>query len=482
MGSLIKRHYSPRRSAYIPKEAFLTQSPNLLDEAKEEWVGIYYKGEKVGYSNRILEKLEDGYKISEITFLTISLFRTPREVHIKNTSFLKDDFTLSSFDFSLESENAGFYVKGEIKGRELNLKLKTGQETREENIKLEKIPHLSINLPFYLSQRKLKKGDSFFWPFFDPSTLNESNILVEILDEEPFVFNNEIVNVYKVKETYSGLTIFSWMGKDGTIFKEESPLGFTLLKEGREKAIAFEKGNAPRIDLIASTAVGANLALDNPRQLGYLKMKIRGISLQDYHLQGGRQHLKEDVLEIVKEDSKTMENPSIDDLISYLAKEEKEWERYIKPTLLIQSDHPEITDLAKRIIGNEKKALKAVTSICRWVYDNLEKRITVSVPSALEVLHTRVGDCNEHTVLFTALCRSLKIPAEMNAGLLYHEKKFYYHAWSEVYLGKWISVDPLMNQIPADATHVRLIQGGLMEQAKILNVIGKLSVDILAYR
>lgn len=482
MGILIKRHYFSRKSVPISKEVLLTSSPKLLGETKDEWMGIYYKGDKIGYSNKVLEKLKEGYKISEIAFLTISLLQTPREVHIKSIAFLKDDFTLNSFDFSVKSENVGFHVKGEIKGGVLSLKLKTGQETREENVKLEKIPHLSINLPFYLAQMELKKGDSFFWPFFDPSTLSESNILVEVLDEEPFAFNNEVVNVYKVKETYSGLTFFSWMGKDGTIFKEESPLGFILLKEGREQAITLEKGKFPRIDLIASTAVGANLDLDNPRKLDYLKIKISGIPLEDYHLHGARQHLKENVLEIMKEDSKTIENLPIDDLTTYLAKAEKEWEKYVKPTLLIQSDHSEIIGLAKRIVGKEKKALNAVKSLCQWVYDNLEKRITVSIPSALEVLHTKVGDCNEHTVLFTALCRSLEIPAEMNAGLLYHEKKFYYHAWSEVYVGKWISVDPLMNQIPADATHVRLIRGGLMEQAKILNVIGKLSVNILDYK
>ena len=39
------------------------------------------------------------------------------------------------------------------------------------------------------------------------------------------------------------------------------------------------------------------------------------------------------------------------------------------------------------------------------VYTMLEKSITFSVPSAVQVLETLKGDCNEHTVLFVAMAR-----------------------------------------------------------------------------
>ena len=43
----------------------------------------------------------------------------------------------------------------------------------------------------------------------------------------------------------------------------------------------------------------------------------------------------------------------------------------------------------------------------------------MSLPSALEVLKTRVGDCNEHTTLYVAMARSLGIPARIAVGLVY---------------------------------------------------------------
>ena len=100
------------------------------------------------------------------------------------------------------------------------------------------------------------------------------------------------------------------------------------------------------------------------------------------------------------------------------------------------------------------------------------------------MLRTKVGDCNEHTVLFVALARSLGIAARINVGLVYVHGAFYYHAWPEVYIeeggnrGLWLPVDPTLNQFPADATHLRLARGGLERQAAILPLIGKVKMTV----
>jgi len=123
--------------------------------------------------------------------------------------------------------------------------------------------------------------------------------------------------------------------------------------------------------------------------------------------------------------------------------------------------------------------------LARHVNAILEKKPTVSLPSAREVLRTRVGDCNEHTTLYVALARALGIPARIVVGLVSIRGAFYYHAWPEVYLaesrsrGLWLPVDPTLNQFPADATHVRLARGGLDKQATILPLIGRLRIEIL---
>ena len=105
--------------------------------------------------------------------------------------------------------------------------------------------------------------------------------------------------------------------------------------------------------------------------------------------------------------------------------------------------------------------------LTRYVNGLLDKKPTVSLPSAREVLRTKVGDCNEHTALFVAMARSIGMPARIAVGLVFMHGAFYYHAWPEVYItersgrGLWLPVDPTLNQFPADATHLRLARGGL---------------------
>ena len=117
-----------------------------------------------------------------------------------------------------------------------------------------------------------------------------------------------------------------------------------------------------------------------------------------------------------------------------------------------------------------------------WVYTKVEKKPVLSVPNAVEVFETRVGDCNEHSVLLAALLRAAGIPSRVCIGLVYSKGSFFYHAWNECYLGRWVSMDATLNQMPADATHITLVQGGLDRQVEILTLIGKLSLKVLDSR
>jgi transglutaminase-like putative cysteine protease len=101
---------------------------------------------------------------------------------------------------------------------------------------------------------------------------------------------------------------------------------------------------------------------------------------------------------------------------------------------------------------------------------------TMTVPSAREVLRTMRGDCNEHAVLLAALARAAGIPARVAAGAVYLDDGFYYHAWTELWLdGRWISADPVFDQMPADATHVKLLEGGPERHLELAQVVGRLA-------
>jgi transglutaminase-like putative cysteine protease len=141
-------------------------------------------------------------------------------------------------------------------------------------------------------------------------------------------------------------------------------------------------------------------------------------------------------------------------------------------------------------VGEGATSRKKAELLVRYVNAVLEKKPTMSIPSAVEVLRTRVGDCNEHTALYVAMARAAKIPARVAIGLVSLRGAFYYHAWPEVFVGDaksttdgktgvWIPVDPTLNQFPADVSHVRLARGGFERQTAILPLLGRAKIRIL---
>jgi hypothetical protein len=62
---------------------------------------------------------------------------------------------------------------------------------------------------------------------------------------------------------------------------------------------------------------------------------------------------------------------------------------------------------------------------------------------------------------------------------MYYEDRFYYHAWNEIYIGEWVAVDSTYGQLPADATHIKLIEGDMAKSGEILKVVGKINIEII---
>jgi transglutaminase-like putative cysteine protease len=215
--------------------------------------------------------------------------------------------------------------------------------------------------------------------------------------------------------------------------------------------------------------------IDEPRDVRRLRFRLAGADLSHPDLQGVGQSIAGDVVDIVDARSLVPGVPDADAA------------RHARPEPLIESDAPEIRAEAEAAVAGVTGDRAKAERLTRHVNAILEKKPTVSLPSAREVLRTRVGDCNEHTALYVAMARALGIPARIAVGLAYVrgiQGAFYYHAWPEVYLeehgrGLWLPVDPTFNQFPADATHVRLARGGLDQQAAILPMIGRLRMDVL---
>jgi transglutaminase-like putative cysteine protease len=273
------------------------------------------------------------------------------------------------------------------------------------------------------------------------------------------------------------VTTRSWITDVGEVVREESPTGLLVVRETPEQAQALAVPGQIQTDLLEAAALvpSSPTRIDDPTTVQLLRIRLsplEGFAEED--LRGAGQTTRGDVIE-VRDALELQPGPR-----------ERGLARYLQPEPLIESDAPVLRAEAQRMVQGASEGPRArAEQLLRQVHALLEKKPTVSLPSALEVLKTRIGDCNEHTTLYVAMARALGIQARIAVGLVYLRGAFYYHAWAEVWLdegggrGLWLPVDPTLNQFPADATHVRLARGGLDRQAAIMGLMGRAELAVL---
>jgi hypothetical protein len=468
-----------RHAYFSPPVALAADLTHYGSAAK--WNGIYYRGDKIGFSVSQTQPTDDGYEIRQDGRLQMTLLGSPASVRERSTVIVDRAFSLRRFEFSLDPGTGPIRVSGRLDGRTLHLSIASSAGERTETRELPEPPILELNLPRTLAARGLEEGQIHEIQLFNPATLSNTPMRVEVQAREVVRVAGRPVPAFRVEKRFAGFVTRSWITDVGEVVKEESPTGFLVVRETPERAQTLAVPGQVQTDLLRAAALVPSppTRIDDPTTVARLRVRLSGLGGFDAaDLQGAGQEANGDVIEV--RDPRDLEpGPWDPDL-----------ERHLQPEPLIESDAEPIRVEAERGMATAPDDPRGrAERLVRHVHALLEKKPTVSLPSALEVLKTRVGDCNEHTALYVAMARSLGIPARIAVGLVYMSGSmggaFYYHAWAEVWIGEedgrglWLPVDPTLNQFPADATHVRLVRGGLDRQAAILGLFGQARLSVL---
>ncbi len=477
MAMLIHRqNYTPFTSSFSEIVTPATLPENQRAGHQEEWMGVYYQGEKIGWHHVSSNPRAGGFLIREESLMHLKIMGTPQMIWTETSCLTDEVFALISFTYHMKSGVASLSVSGEVKEKTIRLEINSAGKTQEKIIPVTSPPYLFLNLRSCLASTGFEVGKSYRFPVVLPSSLSHSEALFVVEAEEEITIHEQVWKAFRVKASYAGLETTGWYDREeGRVLKEVSPMGLTMVREDAHKAVQGVTSTEGVVDIAVSTRIPVDSTLPDPAALRYLRVSLEGIPSVSFDLQGGRQSLEGLVLEVAREDLETLSSVTV-------PIEGEEFQAFLAPTLFVQSDDERIQRLAKEIVGQEQDGLRAAGRLMDWVYRNLDKRPTVSLPNALEVLDLGAGDCNEHAVLMTALSRAVGLPAKVVVGVVFSEDGFYYHAWNEVWVGQWVSVDPVMSQLPADVTHLRFIAGGLGEQIRMAQIVGRVSLDIQEYR
>ena len=460
-----------KRQIAAPPPLLTLSGSEKITAHSEEWWGIFYRGEKIGYATQSITPVAKGFEPRDRSVLNLNLLGTVQPASTRLEMVANEDWILQRFNFELESKEIRFSARGAVSDNRLTLEIDSAGHKSTQEVKLTQAPYLLAALKPYVVTQQLETGKKFFFSTFDPSTLAEQVTSVTIEGREHIRIGGRLEPAIKLRQNFRGISVLSWVDGQGRTLKEESAAGMSLLRQSATEAKSLP-AQAIALDIVAETAIAVAQPIAEPQSRPALTLKLSGADLSRFALDGGRQRWRRDHLTI------RLESPPRPGTHKLPIRDAR-WAAYQQPTPFLQSDHPSVKALAKKILQGETDARRAAVKLKDWVFREIAKEPTVSIPNALQVLASKKGDCNEHTVLFNALARAAGIPAKTVVGVVYLRGAFYYHAWSEIWLGEWISLDSVLNQFPADVTHVKFLEGEIDRQIDILQLIGNLKIAVV---
>lgn len=445
--------------------------------AGENWYGMYMGGQKAGYSVNTLTVEPDGkVSFTEDAVFGVRMAGIRQDMRMFLKRVFNADGTLLSIYEEVDDAGGKKIYDLRVEGNRASLISTISGEVKEQQI-----PKPKESIKDALKQIELIKNNptigkemefSFFEPMFGKEMPGKSRI--EGVEER--MFEGAPTKVYRVKSDLEAWSQTTYVTEKGVVLEDQFAGMLVIRLEPKEVAKDVTYSN----DVIVSNAVRIEKPIENPRDRDTLELRVEGPFVVGHLIQDERQAM-------VQEDGAyrfTGRKLSLDGFeAAKLPVQNPEVAEWIKATLLVQSEDPRLIAKAKELVKDETDTRKISDLLCAWVYENVRTTYSARLSNSLEVLENPEGDCTEHSMLFVGLARAAGLPAREAAGLIYvadADPGFYFHQWASVWVGKWIDVDPTFNQPIADATHIKLAQGDLYEQAKLIPVIGKLKIQLVA--
>jgi transglutaminase-like putative cysteine protease len=490
---LVRREFFQGRAERLA-EAALRLNPGATFYTVEQ------NGTRIGFASTTIDTVANGIEVTDYFVADLPLAGRVHRTSARSVVLLSRALALRTFDVQAEAAETPIRVVGRIEGDSVVIFAMDvpGQPADTQRVAVRGPVLVPTLAPLAMALGETpKRGKTYRLPTFDPQQMQSRDVALTVQAESLFVVDDsarfdaaakvwtsalrDTVRAWHVVGAEGGFD--GWVDVQGRVVVARQAAGIILRRTAYE--LAFENWRiarstvaaadaGPTRDVFESTAIAAGVPF-NAAARRELRVRLTGVPLAGYALDGGRQSLRGDTLVVVRRAAPATAYSLTTRAPEFLARFRQE----LAAEPLLQSNDIAIVQKAIAITGLERDARRVAERLNRWVHDSLAKEVTFSVPNALQVLRTRRGDCNEHTQLYVALARAVGLPARIATGLAHVRGKFYYHAWPEVWLDEWVPVDPTFGQFPADAAHLRFVVGGLSQQAELLRLIGNLDIQMV---
>lgn len=465
-----------------------TQIENLGKlSGRDFWHGFVFNGEKVGFVHLKIDPIPatQQYRVSSEAHLRIRFLGMEKRIDIKSDEVVMPDLSLVSFHYEQKMEGKPLVLDGRVEKGILRVRQNSGGAEKTVEKVLSRVLYPSSVINFYPVLRGMGVGSTYRYDVYDPQTQSIAEVIQSVIAFEESA-KLSLEPSFKVQTQMHGHRVSSWINIKGeTIF--ETGMGGALITYREDEAQAkrfIAEASFNKKDLVFDfSLVKTDRPIDCPRSAVFMRVALWGLSGTLPLLRGPSQAFSEETIDggpavvfTLNGTAARKGAPPAEPLNT------TDRHLYLQASHHLESDHPEIKKATAETVGGAATVHEKIERLVRWVSAEIGDEAVDSF-SALEVLHRRKGECQAHTMLYTAMARAAGIPTKLAAGFVYVEGMgFLYHSWAESFSEGWVPVDPTYNQVGVDATHVKLVEGrDWTSLLQLANIIGQIRARVIDY-
>jgi hypothetical protein len=386
----------------------ISTSTATASETGGEWLGSYLNQSKAGWSFLSISPPDSSPTLSpsemerlgpqgqDHPFLLVSEARMGvmaygkrKQLAWKTLAYLNADYSLSRFVFHMDGDGASSDFLGQVNGNLLELTILSSGDSRQEKIPLAGSQVFLAETLARQAAETLSRGGTVDGEYqvVEPHQVSVSKWKMRFEENEDLQIGDQRFETYRIMEDTGGFTTQTWVTPTGRVVKEWAPLadgvGYLSLAEsesqakdleysnpGLTKALPASSSNEP--DLMYSTSVDGGMKIPFPTQVKRMVIELSNFTLRHpFPFSKFQRNLGKESesypseaplqLEVLKATTTPeIQVAETNPLPAHLA-------RYLQPEPLVQSDHPEIVERAKAIVGEAKGNWGRALTLQAWM-------------------------------------------------------------------------------------------------------------------
>lgn len=442
-------------------------------EPGAQYFAVLAEGRQIGTLNLGVDTLVDAVRLTEQFVLDVPVGDSTRQLARGSQYGLSRALRLRSFSRTAFGIGPAERLTASL-GADSILELvdTEGQGDPAGRVRLRADPE--VILPGMLPYRAafgghLRLGESFSVPVIELGPGRVRNLRVRVAAESTFVVpdsaswdsvsarwipaTSDTLQAWRLDHELPGAPTQSWVDRGGGLLWQETAGGLTLVRSAFEivwnnyRQIRRGESSAWRRTIPGMTSlVAARKRLDT--KAGAREFLVRRDSLGApeaglHWLVGGRQSLRGDTLRVSRD------TPEAGDAAEPRMALGPAWD------LALRGDGMHQT--AAGILGRAATARDSARALVEWVARQVETdTASAAFGTALNALRAQRGNPDAKARLLVTLARASGIPARVVTGVAVLSEGVFAHCWSELWLGRWVAVDPTFGQVPASASLIRI--------------------------